>query len=142
MSKPRDFTLTDGTVIDHLPVGTSARALGLLGLPREGPVTVGMNVPSKRMGRKDIIRVEAMALAQHELDRLALLGEQVTVSIVEGGVVTSKRRLEVPERIVGILTCRNATCITSREPMATVFLRQGDFPYRFRCAYCERVMRD
>jgi aspartate carbamoyltransferase regulatory subunit len=142
MSAPQDFQLTDGTVIDHLPVGSAARALELLALPREGPVTVGMNVPSRRMGRKDIIRVEAMVLAQHELDRLALLGEQVTVSIVEGGTVTQKVRLEVPERIVGILACRNATCITNREPMDTVFLRQGAFPYRFRCAYCERVMRD
>ena len=142
MSAPRDFGLTDGTVIDHLPVGTSARALDLLGLPRRGPVTVGMNVPSARMGRKDIIRVEAMELAQHELDRLALLGEQVTVSIVEGGEITKKLRLEVPERIVGILACRNATCITNQEPMPSVFHRQGDFPYRFRCAYCERIMQD
>mgnify|MGYP001397197807 FL=1 len=53
MPSPHDFRLQDGTVIDHLPVGTAARALGILGLPREGPVTVGMNVPSRRLGFKD-----------------------------------------------------------------------------------------
>jgi aspartate carbamoyltransferase regulatory subunit len=139
MTAPQDFKLTDGTVIDHLPVGTSARALDLLSLPREGPVTVGMNVPSGRMGRKDIIRVEGLAVARRDLDRLALLGEQVTVSIVTGGRVTDKVELEVPRRLMGILACPNATCITNTEPMETVFHRLPGFPYRFRCAYCERV---
>lgn len=140
MTIPRDFRLVDGTVIDHLPVATSARALELLGLPREGPVTVGMNVPSSRHGRKDIIRVEGMVLAKHELDRLALLGEHVTVSIVNEGKVVQKIRLEVPERLAGILTCTNPTCVTNNEPVGTRFQRLGRYPFRFRCTYCERVM--
>ena len=140
MTAPTDFKLNYGTVIDHLPVGTAARALELLGLPREGPVTVGMNVPSSRFEKKDIIRVEGMELAHHELHRLALLGENVTVSIVKDGQVTDKVRLEVPTRLVGILSCKNATCVTNQEPVETVFERLRGFPYRFRCNYCERVI--
>lgn len=139
MTIPRDFRLVDGTVIDHLPVASSARALELLGLPRDGPVTVGMNVPSGRHAHKDIIRVEGMVLAKDELDRLALLGEHVTVSIVKEGQVVDKVRLEVPERLAGILTCTNRTCVTNGEPVETVFERLGRYPFRFRCAYCERV---
>jgi aspartate carbamoyltransferase regulatory subunit len=139
MPIPNDFRLNDGTVVDHLPVGTAARALSLLGLPREGPVTVGVNVPSGRHGRKDIIRVEGLALKKSELDRLALLGRQITVSIVRGGEVKQKQVLEVPPRVEGILACPNPTCITRQERVATVFHRLGDYPYRFRCHHCERV---
>lgn len=140
-AQPDDaFRLTDGTVVDHLPAGSATRALALLQLPREGPVTVGMNVPSKRHGRKDIVRVEGLVLRKRELDRLALLGRQVTVSIVRRGVVTEKQVLEVPARIEGILACPNPTCITRSESVPTVFHRQGEYPYRFRCHHCERVM--
>jgi aspartate carbamoyltransferase regulatory subunit len=134
------FKLHDGTVVDHLPSGTAPRALALLNLPREGPITVGMNVPSKRHGAKDIVRVEGLVLKKHELDRLALLGRQITVSIVRGGVVTQKQVLEVPARVEGILPCPNPTCITRSEAVRTVFHRMGDYPYRFRCHHCERVM--
>jgi aspartate carbamoyltransferase regulatory subunit len=137
---PEAFKLHDGTVVDHLPTGTAPRALALLGLPREGPITVGMNVPSQRHGTKDIVRVEGLVLRKHELDRLALLGRQITVSIVRGGAVTQKQVLEVPARVEGILVCPNPTCITRSEPVRTVFHRQGEFPYRFRCHHCERVM--
>lgn len=139
MRLPRDFQLVEGTVIDHLPAGTAARALDLLGLPREGPITVGINVPSPRYGRKDIVRVEGLFLAKEELDRLALLGPHISVSIVRDGEVVEKTVLDVPERLLGILTCRNPTCVTNDEEVQTVFLRQPGFPYRFQCAYCERV---
>ncbi|MFM8979882.1 MAG: aspartate carbamoyltransferase regulatory subunit [Planctomycetia bacterium] len=140
-AQPDDaFRLTDGTVVDHLPAGSATRALALLQLPREGPVTVGMNVPSRRHGLKDIVRVEGLVLKKRELDRLALLGRQVTVSIVRRGAVSEKQVLEVPARIEGILACPNPTCITRSEAVRTVFHRQGEYPYRFRCHHCERVM--
>ncbi len=139
MTRPNDFRLRDGTVIDHLPVGTAIRALELLRIPRGGPVTVGINVPSRRHGHKDIVRVEGLELAKHELDRLALLGRGVTVSIVKDGDVVAKRVLEVPLRLEGVFRCPNPTCITNHEPHASVFERVGDYPYRFKCIYCERV---
>lgn len=141
MSQPRDYRLVDGTVIDHLPVGSAARALQLLGLPREGPITVGINVPSPRLERKDIVRVEGLFLEKPELDRLALLGPNVSVSIVRGGEVDEKTVLDVPERLTGILRCPNPTCITNKEAAPTVFKRLGAYPYRFRCMYCERITR-
>ena len=139
MASPHDFRLLDGTVVDHLPVGTAARALAILGLPREGPVTVGMNVPSARYGQKDIIRVEGLALRKSETDRLALLGPHVTVAIVKGGSVLTKQRLEVPERLVGVLRCANPTCITNHERVPPVFDRVSKAPLLLRCAYCERA---
>ena len=139
MSRPRDFRLYDGTVIDHLPVGTAARVLELLGLPRGEPITVGINVPSPSCGRKDVVRVEGLFLSKPELDRLALLGPQITVSIVRDGTVNDKTVLDVPERLIGILTCHNPTCVTKDEEVQSVFLKQEGFPWRFKCAYCERI---
>lgn len=139
MRGPKDFRLVDGTVIDHLPVGTSPEALRLLGLPREGPVTIGMNVPSTQFGRKDIVRVEGLFLSKGELDRLSLLGPQVTVSIVRAGTVTEKTVLNVPERLIGVLPCRNPTCISHEEAVQSVFVRVAGLPLRLRCLYCERV---
>jgi aspartate carbamoyltransferase regulatory subunit len=141
MSQPRDYRLVDGTVIDHLPVGSATRALELLGLPREGPITVGINVPSPSHGGKDIVRVEGLFLGKRELDRLALLGPDITVSIVREGVISEKTVLSVPRRLVGIMDCRNPTCITVDEDVDSVFVRMGDFPYRYKCTYCQRVTR-
>ena len=141
MGSPHDFQLQDGTVIDHLPVGTAAKALAILNLPRDGAITVGINVPSARYGRKDIIRVEGLALRKSETDRLALLGGTLSVSIVRSGKVASKQRLEVPERLVGVIRCANPTCITNHERIAPAFDRassKATATLRLRCAYCER----
>ena len=127
-------------MIDHLPVGTAARALELLGLPREGPDHRGhQRGRARACGRKDIVRVEGLFLGKAELDRLALLGPNITVSIVRDGKVGDKIVLDVPERLIGILTCANPTCITHDEDVQSVFLRQAGFPFEFKCAYCERV---
>lgn len=139
MASPHDFQLSDGTVVDHLPVGSAVKALVILGLPREGPVTVGMNVPSKRLGRKDIIRVEGLELRKSEADRLALLGASVTVTIVKKGAVARKQTLEVPERLVGVLKCATPTCVTNHERTPSVFDRMSTSPLVLRCAYCERT---
>ena len=138
MRGPKDFRLSDGTVIDHLPFGTAVRALQVLELPRGGPVTVGMNVPSPTFGRKDIIRVEGVELSKVELNRLALLGERITVSLVRDGQVAHKVVLETRLDVEGILQCPNPACITNQEEVVSVFHRIGDFPYRFRCHHCER----
>lgn len=138
MASPHDFRLQDGTVVDHLPVGSAIRALSILGLPREGPVTVGMNVPSTRFGAKDIIRVEGLELRKSEADRLALLGPSVTVTIVKKGAVSRKQRLEVPERLVGVLRCATPSCVTNHERTPSVFDRVSVSPLVLRCAYCER----
>jgi aspartate carbamoyltransferase regulatory subunit len=52
--------------------------------------------------------------------------------------VSSKQRLEVPERLVGVLKCGNPTCITNHERILPVFDRVQSSPLLLRCAYCER----
>ncbi|HEW89869.1 MAG TPA: aspartate carbamoyltransferase regulatory subunit, partial [Candidatus Bathyarchaeota archaeon] len=52
--------IKEGTVIDHITAGRALMVLKILGITgREGfVVSVAMNVPSKKMGRKDIVKIE------------------------------------------------------------------------------------
>ena len=67
--------IKNGTVIDHVPAGKALSVLKMLGIEGDmsNPVSLVMNVPSKKMGGKDIIKVEDRELTQNELDRLALV---------------------------------------------------------------------
>jgi aspartate carbamoyltransferase regulatory subunit len=96
-------------------------------------------VPSPTHGAKDIVRVEGLFLDKSELDRLSLLGPNITVSIVRDGQVGDKIVLDVPERLIAVITCANPTCITNDEDVQSVFRREPGSPIRFKCAYCERA---
>ena len=133
MPSPQDFQLDNGTVIDHLPAGASARALAILGLPREGAVTVGMNVPSARHGRKDIIRVEGLELRTSETDRLALIGPQ-TVSIVKAGR-SRANSASGAERLAGVALREPASRTTAHVDGLRPRPRRSGAP----CAYRERA---
>ena len=103
---------------------------------------VWMTAACSGFGLEDATRVEVRALRKGETDRLALLRENVTVAIVKGGKVASKQRLEVPERLVGVIRCQNPTCVTNHERVSPVFDRVSKAPLRLRCAYCERASAD
>ena len=69
-SMRRVTAIRNGTVIDHIPNGQALRVLEMLGISGSTsvPVSLVMNVPSKKMGSKDIIKVEDRELNQSELD--------------------------------------------------------------------------
>ena len=56
MSMRRVTAINNGTVIDHIPAGCAITVLKMLGVDggRATPVTLAMNVPSAKMGLKDI----------------------------------------------------------------------------------------
>ena len=55
----RVTAIKNGTVIDHVPAGKALSVLKMLGIEGDmsNPVSLVMNVPSKKMGGKDIIKV-------------------------------------------------------------------------------------
>jgi aspartate carbamoyltransferase regulatory subunit len=132
----------DGTVIDHVPGGQGLNVLGILGIDGTGDetVSVGMNVPSERMGRKDIVKVEGRELNQNEVDVLSLIAPDATINIVREYSVVDKLRVERPERVVGVVACPTPTCITNQdEPIDPTFDVLAD---RVRCAYCDTIVED
>ena len=134
--------IQDGTVIDHVTGGQALTVLTILGIDGSGgeAVSIGMNVPSDRMGKKDIVKVEGRELSQEEVDVLSLVAPDATINIVRGYEVIEKHRVERPSEVVGVFSCPNANCITTeREPVESRFSVLGD---GVRCAYCGTLIRE
>jgi len=132
----------NGTVIDHITGGQALNVLAILGIDGSGgeEVSVGMNVPSKRLGRKDIVKVEDRELSQEEVDVISLIAPHATINIVREYDVSEKLRVSRPDRVVGVLSCPNANCIsTGGEPVDPTFDVLDD---GVRCAYCDTIARE
>jgi len=133
--------IRDGTVIDHVEGGQALNVLAILGIDgSEGfGVSVGMNVPSDRLGRKDIVKVEERELSQSEVDVLSLIAPEATINIVRDFEVVEKNRVTRPESVSGVLSCPNRNCITNAdEPVETRFDVVAD---GVRCDYCSTILR-
>ncbi|MFW5911126.1 MAG: aspartate carbamoyltransferase regulatory subunit [Halolamina sp.] len=134
--------IRDGTVLDHLPGGSALNVLAMLGIDgSEGTgVSVAMNVPSGRLGTKDVVKVEERELSQDEVDVLSLIAPRATVNIVREYEVREKKQAERPDTVVGLLACPNSSCITNdTEPVETRFEVLDD---GVRCDYCEEIIRE
>jgi len=133
--------IRDGTVIDHVEGGQALNVLAILGIDgSEGfGVSVGMNVPSDRLGRKDIVKVEERELSQSEVDVLSLIAPEATINIVRDFEVVEKNRVTRPDSVTGVLSCPNRNCITNAdEPVDTRFDVVSD---GVRCDYCSTILR-
>lgn len=134
--------IKSGTVIDHINGGQALNVLAILGIDGASgeEVSVGMNVPSNRLGRKDIVKVEGRELSQNEVDVLSLIAPAATINIVRDFDVVEKHRVSRPDEVVGVLSCPNANCIsTANEPVESRFEVLDD---GVRCAYCGTIIRE
>ncbi|WP_332899407.1 aspartate carbamoyltransferase regulatory subunit [Haladaptatus sp. CMSO5] len=134
--------IKSGTVIDHIPGGQALNVLAILGIDGSTgeAVSVGMNVPSDRLGRKDIVKVESRELSQDEVDVISLIAPMASINIIRDYEVQRKHRVERPDSVQGVLECPNPSCITNeREPVQTRFTVLDD---AVRCDYCETIVRD
>jgi len=134
--------IQDGTVIDHIAGGHASDVLAILGIDSgtDEVVSVGMNVPSNRLGHKDVVKIEGRELSQDEVDVLSLIASDATVNLIRDFGVVEKRRVSRPDRVVGVVSCPNPRCITTAdEPVDAAFEVLAD---GLRCEYCDTVVRD
>ncbi len=135
--------IREGTVIDHITAGNALLVLRILGITgREGfIVSVAMNVPSGKLGKKDIVKIEGRELSQEEVDKIALIAPRATINIIRDYKVVQKYRVRLPKVIKNIIRCRNPACITNeREPVEPKFYVISEDPLRLKCHYCGRIM--
>lgn len=99
-------------------------------------VAIIKNVPSKQMGKKDIIKIsDELDL---NLDVLGYVDPGITVNYIKDGVLTDKKHPELPERIVNVLKCKNPRCITSVEQEIDHIFKLTERENKvYRCIYCE-----
>ena len=138
----RVTAINNGTVIDHIPAGTALAVLRMLGISddRSSPISLVMNVPSSKHGRKDIIKVEDRELTQNELDRLALIAPKASVAIIRAYSVAEKREVTIGDELVNIARCTFSNCISinPREPQDHRLGVVNKDPIELRCRYCGR----
>ena len=102
----------------------------------ECQVALIKNAESKKMGKKDIIKIDEEI--DIDLDALGYIDESITVNIIKDGKLFKRKRLEVPERVVNILKCKNPRCITTTEQEIHHIFRLTDREKReYRCIYCD-----
>jgi len=137
--------ITNGTVIDHITPGCALKVLKILNIPQAGNdsiVSVVMHVGGKK-GTKDIVKIENRELQTDEVDRIALIAPDATINIIRDYDVVEKHRVDIPDKITGIVTCNNPNCISNaNEPITSRFIIKQHKPVRIRCAYCDRELKD
>lgn len=134
-----------GTVIDHINPGRALTVLEILGIKErtDQPVSMLMNVPSGRFGKKDIVKIEGREVEKDEINKIALTAPNATINVIENYEVVEKKEVEFPEEIEGVVDCSNPECITNTsEPVSSKFKVIGESPVELRCKYCERITEE
>ncbi|MCG2870945.1 MAG: aspartate carbamoyltransferase regulatory subunit [Sulfolobales archaeon] len=137
--------IRNGTVIDHIPAGRSLAVLKVLGITGyEGlRIAILMNVESKKLGRKDIVKIEDKVVDEREASIISLIAPEATINIVRDFNVVEKRNLRLPETIKGLLKCPNPLCVTNNDPEAlSEFVKVSEKPLRLRCVYCDTYLNE
>ncbi len=130
--------IENGTVIDHIPADKTYKVAELLKLHEvSSPTTIGFNYPSKKLGKKGLIKVTDKFFTDEEISRLSVVAPNVVLSIIHNYEVTEKKMVETPSVLRQIVRCNNPKCITNNEPMATIFHVNKDNSM-VRCHYCDK----
>lgn len=132
--------IKDGSVIDHIPSRETFRIIRILN-PQEfiHPISVTLNLDSKKMGKKGVIKIDDRFLTKAEVDKISILAPNATVSIIKNYKIEKKIQVKIPKEFIGILNCSNPMCITNKEDVVTKFKVIRENPLELKCQYCERV---
>lgn len=130
-------SIKNGIVIDHIQAGLGMRIYKLLHLDElDCSVAIIKNVTSKKMGKKDIIKVDEAI--DFDLDILGYVDPDVTIDIIRDGVLVEKKKVELPETLTNVIFCKNPRCITSCEQEIDHVFKLTDKDNKvYRCLYCE-----
>ncbi len=131
--------IENGTVIDHISAGKAPQILRMLGFesPSDSAIIL-VNMASKSMGKKDIIKVENKELDEEKINRIALVSPSATINIIKDFKIVRKSVVHLPDIIKNIAKCPNRNCISNSEARPTFRMEKKDT--LFRCHYCERLL--
>jgi aspartate carbamoyltransferase regulatory subunit len=99
-----------------------------------------MNLDSKKLGKKAIMKVTDRFFTSDEVNRIALIAPMAKLNIIRDYEVVEKREVEVPEVVENILKCINPKCITNHEKIGTKFRKVSSSPLEMQCCYCEKYI--
>ena len=132
-------SISRGIVIDHIKVGHGFSIFKYLELDKANfTVALIMNAPSKKFGKKDLIKIENNI--DVDLAMLGFIDPNITVNIIEDEKIVEKINLSLPERVEDIIQCKNPRCVTSTErsiPHRFVLIDKEKGIYK--CEYCDQI---
>ena len=130
-------SIQNGVVLDHIQAGKSMDIYKYLHLDElDCQVAIIKNARSAHMGKKDIIKIDYPL--DLDLDVLGYIDSHITVNIIRDGKRVAKKHVELPQKLVNIIHCKNPRCITMAEPqLDAIFLLSDPVKHTYRCAYCE-----
>lgn len=131
--------ITQGIVIDHITAGNGLKIFNKLRLDKlDTTVVLLMNVTSKVLGRKDIIKIQDYI--DVDIDMIGLIDQNATINIIKDSKIISKTRAEIPKKIKGLFQCKNPRCITTVDDYAVSdFTLVSSDKLLYRCNYCEEL---
>jgi len=133
--------IKEGSVIDHIPSRVTFKVIRILDLREfKHVISVALNLKSKTMGKKGIIKVSNRFLTKDEVNKIAILAPDATVNIIKDYNVKEKIKVKIPDVIEKIVKCSNPQCITNNEKVKTKFYVLKKDPLKIKCHYCERCM--
>ena len=130
-------SIRNGYVIDHITAGSGMKLYELLGLDAlDVSIAIIKNVSSRKMGKKDIIKIDADIPI--DLDIIGFVDPGATVNSIRDGKTAEKKTMELPEILTDVIRCRNPRCITTTEQELKHVFRLSDAEkMEYRCIYCE-----
>ena len=131
-------SIQNGIVLDHITAGYGMKIYHDLKLEKlECSIALLQNVKSSKMGKKDIIKIDASNY-DINLDVIGYIDPNITVSYIKDGVTIEKKKVDLPTKLINIKKCKNPRCITAAEPNVNHIFKLTD-PVRrvYRCIYCE-----
>jgi len=136
--------IDNGIVIDHItPPGRAFYALKALNIDENFPhsVFVAINLPSRKFGRKDILKIRNMNREDLNIKKLGLLISGSNIAYIKHYKIIKKEKIKIPKKISGALKCPGLNCITSRhEDVETEFkVLDNHDPISLRCVYCDVI---
>ena len=140
-------SIHNGIVIDHITAGRGMEIYKLLHLDRlDSSVAIIKNAPSRKMGKKDIIKVDADI--DIDTNVLGYVDPNVTVDIIRNGHLAEKRRVGLPTRPTKVLffkkppprlcPCRNQQGSQSRKQCYRQEMQNTVFYQKSSCFRCLR----
>lgn len=130
-------SIQNGVVIDHITAGCGMKLYDLLSLDSlDVSVAIIKNVSSKKIGKKDIIKIDADI--ELNLDVIGYVDPDATVNIIKDGVLAEKKSISLPHTLTNVVKCKNPRCITSCEQELDHIFKLTDKQNKvYRCIYCE-----
>ena len=130
-------SIINGIVIDHIAAGRGMMLYKLLHLDRlDCSVAIIRNVHSNKMGKKDIIKVDAAI--DLNTDVIGYVDPNATVNVIRDGKLVEKKAIVLPEKLVNVIRCKNPRCIsTTEQELPQVFVLTDREKGVYRCRYCE-----